>query len=36
MENWGKEFIINSEQKDRLIILDRQDKGNQINWWARI
>ena len=34
--NWGKEFIVNSEKKDRLIILDGIEKGNQINWSGRI
>ena len=36
MDNWGKEFIVNSEGKDRLIVLDGKDKGNQINWSGRI
>ena len=34
--NWGKEFIVNSEEKDRLIILDGKEKGNIINWSGRI
>ena len=36
IDNWGKEFIVNSEDKDRLIVLDGKDKGNQINWSGRI
>ncbi len=36
MVNWGKEFIVNSEEKDRLIILDGKAKGNIINWSRRI
>ena len=36
IDNWGKEFIVNSEEKDRLIILSGEDKGKQINWTGRI
>ena len=36
MDNWGNEFIVNSEEKDRLIVLDGQEKGNIINWLGRI
>ena len=36
IDNWGKEFIVNSEDKDRLIVLDGKDKGNQIDWSGRI
>ena len=36
IDNWGKEFIVNSEEKDRLIILIGEDKGKQINWTGRI
>ena len=36
MDDWGKEFIVNSEEKDRLIILDGKEKGNIINWSGRI
>ena len=36
MANVGKEFIVNSEEKDRLIILDGKEKGNIINWSGRI
>ena len=36
IDNWGKEFIVNSEGKDRLIVLDGKDKGNQIDWSGRI
>ena len=36
IDNWGKEFIVNSEEKDRLIILSGADKGKQINWTGRI
>ena len=36
IDNWGKEFIVNSEEKDRLIVLDGKDKGNQIDWSGRI
>ena len=36
IDNWGKEFIVNSEDKDPLIVLDGKDKGNQINWSGRI
>ena len=36
MDNWGNEFIVNSEEKDRLIILDGKEKGNIINWSGRI
>ncbi len=36
MVNWGKEFIVNSEEKDCLIILDGKEKGNIINWSGRI
>ena len=36
IDNWGKEFIVNSEEKDRLIILDGREKGDQINWSGRI
>jgi len=36
IDNWGKEFIVNSEDKDRLIVLDGKDNGNQINWSGRI
>ena len=36
IDNWGKEFIVNSEDKDRLIVLDGKDKGSQIDWSGRI
>ena len=36
IDNWGKEFIVNSEGKDRLIVLEGKDNGNQINWSGRI
>ena len=36
LDNWGKEFIVNSEKKDRLIILNGKEKGNQINWSGKI
>ena len=36
MANLGKEFIVNSEEKDRLIILDGKEKGKIINWSGRI
>ena len=36
IDNWGKEFIVNSEDKDRLIVLDGKEKGNLIDWSGRI
>ena len=36
MVDWGNEFIVNSEEKDCLIILDGKEKGNIINWSGRI
>ena len=36
IDNWCKEFIVNSEDKDRLIVLDGKDKGNKIDWSGRI
>ena len=36
IDNWGKQFIVNSEKKDPLIVLNGKDKGNQIIWSGRI
>ena len=35
-DNWGKQFIVNSKEKDRLIVLVGKDKGNKIIWSGRI
>tara|TARA_B100000482_G_C12588749_1_gene290743 strand:- start:925 stop:1416 length:492 start_codon:yes stop_codon:yes gene_type:complete len=32
----SKEFIVNSEEQDSLIILDGKEKGNQITWLGKI
>ena len=36
IDNWGKQFIVNSEKKTRLIVLVGKDKGNNIIWSGRI
>ena len=36
IDNWGKQFIVNSKEKDRLIVLVGKDKGNKIIWSGRI
>ena len=36
IDSWGKQFIVNSEKKDRLIVLVGTNKGNKIIWSGRI
>ena len=36
IDSWGKQFIVNSEKKDRLIVLTGSYKGNKIIWSGRI
>ena len=36
IDSWGKQFIVNSEKKDRLIVLTGSYRGNKIIWSGRI
>ena len=36
IDSWGKQFIVNSEKKDRLIVLVGTNKANKIIWSGRI
>ena len=36
IDSWGKQFIVNSGKKDRLIVLTGSYRGNKIIWSGRI